>query len=73
MEFCALCFGFRLLLTFMHSVTGRIPIHFPCRRAEYFQLQQLNCSITERPGAWADGIRQILFSDWQPWQSMGIL
>jgi hypothetical protein len=45
MEFCAVCFGFRLLLTFIHSVTGRIPVRFPCSRVEYFQLRQLNYNI----------------------------
>ena len=45
MEFCAVCFVFRLLPTFIHSVTGQIPVRFSCSRVEYFQLQQLNCNI----------------------------
>jgi hypothetical protein len=42
MEFCAMSFGFRILLAFIHSVTGKIPLRFPCSRVKYFQLRQLN-------------------------------
>lgn len=69
MEFCAVCFGFGLLLTFIRSVTGLIPVRFPCSRVEYFQL---NCNILNElvpEQMELDKFYSLTGSRYNPWES----